>query len=300
MQNKLSPSDFPANPLTKEGYRLEFHDEFSGPRLNTAKWLPFYLPQWSSRALSATNYCFENDNLVLQITADQQPWCPEFDGQNRCSAIQTGVFSGLLRSDVGQSRFNPSVRVREAQENARTYTPQYGYFELRAKGVNSPTNHVALWMIGYEDSPERSAEIAICEIMGVHVRPTSSRVGYGVHPWSDPTITDEFFEDFLHIDATHYHIYAAEWTPTHIDFYVDNQKIRTIHQSPKYPMQFMLGIYERPHLGAEAEASDRSATYPKKFIIDYFRAYQPVGGYAAARTKNELLDRRPEQEDNLQ
>src|SRR5687767_15640477 len=45
--------------------------------------------------------------------------------------------------------------------NVQTYTPQYGYFELRARGVNTSANHAALWMIGYEDSPERSGEIAI-------------------------------------------------------------------------------------------------------------------------------------------
>jgi beta-glucanase (GH16 family) len=142
-------------------------------------------------------------------------------------------------------------------------------------------------MIGYEDSPERSSEIAICEIMGAYVRPTSSRIGYGVHPWSDPTIREEFYEDFLAIDATQYHIYATEWTPTHIDFYVDNQKTRTVNQSPKYPMQFMLGIYERPNQSAGADAPDRSASYPKKFIIDYFRAYQPIRGYGVTRAKND-------------
>ena len=50
--------------------------------------------------------------------------------------------------------------VREEQEPLRTYTPQYGYFEIRARAVANPLNHVALWMIGYEDAPERSGEIA--------------------------------------------------------------------------------------------------------------------------------------------
>lgn len=272
--------DFPPNPLQKEGYLLEFHDEFEGPTLDTQKWLPFHLPQWSSRQLAATNYTFANSNLILQITKDQQPWCPEFDGENRCSSVQTGVYAGEVGSTAGQHRFNAACVVREAQENSRTYTPQYGYFEMRARGTNSPANHVALWMIGYEDAPERSAEIAICEIMGEHVSASSSRVGYGVHPWSDPAVTDEFYEEFLPIDATSYHIYAAEWTPSHIDFYVDNQKIRRIDQSPKYPMQFMLGIYELPHKIAAQGASAQRTAYPKQFVIDYFRAYQPVGGYA--------------------
>jgi beta-glucanase (GH16 family) len=109
-------------------------------------------------------------------------------------------------------------------------------------------------------------------------RPASSRIGYGVHPWSDPNINDEFYEDFLELNAIDFHIYATEWTPTHIDFYIDNQKIKTIEQSPHYPMQFMLGIYGLPNEAVGQSAHE--ASYPEEFIIDYFRAYQPVEGYS--------------------
>ncbi len=103
--------------------------------------------------------------------------------------------------------------------------------------------------------------------------------GTGVHPWGDPALVDAFFEDPLPIDATRYHIYAAEWTPTQIDFYIDNQKIRTIEQSPSYPMQFMLGIYERPEQSDGIVVRNPPELYPKTFTIDYFRAYQPIDGY---------------------
>jgi hypothetical protein len=73
-------SDFPANPLTRPGYVLEWNDEFEDPTLNTTKWLPYYLPQWSSQEQSRPNYILRDGTLVLQITEEQQPWCPEFDG----------------------------------------------------------------------------------------------------------------------------------------------------------------------------------------------------------------------------
>src|SRR5690606_11652189 len=138
---------------------LEFHDEFDGPDIDPEKWLPFYLPHWSSRAQSAPRYTLQDSCLVLQITRDQQPWCPEFDGFVRCSSIQSGAFSGPVGSKLGQHRFNDRLTVREAQANVRKYTPQYGYFELRARGLATSANHVSLWMIGYEDVPEHSGEI---------------------------------------------------------------------------------------------------------------------------------------------
>ncbi len=279
MLTEFSWDDFPANPLEKPGYRLEFNDEFDGPEIDTDKWVPFYLPHWSSRAHATPNYVFQDGNLVLQITKDQQPWCPEFDGEVRCSSIQTGAFCGPIGSRIGQHRFSDELIVREAQANVRKYTPQYGFFEIRAKGLRTSANHVSLWMIGYEDVPERSGEIAVFELVGMQTSSTLSYVRYGVHPWKDPQITDEFYEDAFKMDTAQYHIYAVDWTPTYIDFYTDNVKIRTINQSPQYPMQFMLGIYELPFADAWSGVYDPNDPYPKQFTIDYFRAYQPLNGY---------------------
>jgi hypothetical protein len=127
-------------------------------------------------------------------------------------------------------------------------------------------------MIGYEDVPEHSGEIALFEVFGKDVRSTSAVVCYGVHPWQDPMLIDEFYRDSIAIDATNFHIYAIEWTPRHIDFYVDNQPIRRINQSPEYPLQLMLSIFELP-------GGDGDAAYPKEFVVDYVRVYQPEGGY---------------------
>ncbi|MBM7841719.1 glycoside hydrolase family 16 protein [Herpetosiphon giganteus] len=263
----------PANPVEKAGYRLEFQDEFSTNTLDQAKWLPFYLPQWSSRERSAPRYQLASSSLVLEIQADQAPWCPEFDGQTRCSSLQTGVFGGALGSPFGQHRFNQACVVRELQDSMQIYTPHYGYFEMRAKATIGPNNVVALWMIGFEDQPEHSGELAIMEIKGWNIGAESLKLGYGVHPWGDSQLTDEFFEDEVALDVGEYHIYAAEWTPSQIDIYLDNRKLRTIQQSPSYPMQFMLGIYDLP------QRQSSTVAYPHKFEIDYVRGYQPLNGY---------------------
>lgn len=275
---KLS-GGFPPNPIHKPGYTLERHDEFDAPVLDETLWLPYYLPHWSSRAATAPRYAIEDGALMLQIERDQPPWCPEFDGQVRASSIQTGHFSGPLGGSAGQLRFSDQLVVREVQRNVRLYTPQYGYFEMRAKGPSASATHAALWMIGYEDTPERSGEICVCELLGAYAGETASRVKLGVHPWRDPALTDEFFTHDVDFDIRQFHLYAVEWTPERVDFYLDNIKVRTVNQSPRYPMQFMLSMYELPFEGAWNGAYDPSEPYPRRFTVDYFRAYQPVGGY---------------------
>jgi hypothetical protein len=57
-------------------------------------------------------------------------------------------------------------------------------------------------------------------------------VGMGLHPFGDPTIRDEFSVEVLDIDPGEFHVYAAEWTPEHVAFFVDYRLVKTVGQSP--------------------------------------------------------------------
>lgn len=276
LNQSVMGQDFPPNPVLKNGYQLEFNEDFTSSELDTNKWFPYYLPQWSSKAKSATNYQIKNNTLILKIDEDQEPWCPEFNDSIKVSSLQTGVFSGELNSSFGQHRISENCVVREQQQVSRLYTPQYGYFEIRAKAIGSKNNVCAFWMIGFEDEPYKSAEICIMEIKGEHVKEGQAVNGFGLRAFEDTNLADEFFEEPFSIDATQFHIYAAEWKPSGIDFFIDNKKVKSIRQSPAYEMQFMLNIYEVP---INLALNKPELTYPKVFQIDYVRAYQPLAGY---------------------
>jgi hypothetical protein len=188
------------------------------------------------------------------------------------SSLQTGLFAGPVGSRVGQHRFHPEAVVREAQSNVRLYTPQYARIEVRLTALEDPRTMVALWMIGYEDEPERSAEICVCEIFGRDVEPGRAAVGMGVHPFGDPRIADEFEQVIVPIDARDFHVYAADWTPDQVVFLVDGEPVKTVRQSPAYPMQLMLSLYEFPADGADP----RDRGYPKAAVVDYVRGYRPA------------------------
>ena len=251
-------------------FELEFEDTFDGAALHRERWLPWYLPHWSNRARSTARYALDGGCLRLAITADQEPWNTELDGDMRVSSLQTGLFAGSVGSTVGQHRFDEKAIVTEAQDNVRLYTPQYGRFEVHAKAIDDPTAMVALWMIGYGDEPERSAEILVCEIFGRDVHAGRAAVGMGVHPFGDPGIVDDFTQVPLPIDAREFHVYAAEWRPGRVDHFVDGELVKTVGQAPDYPLQLMLGIYEFPDGSAERRTED----YPKEFVVDYVRGYR--------------------------
>jgi beta-glucanase (GH16 family) len=68
-----------------------------------------------------------------------------------------------------------------------------------------------------------------------------------------------------------FHTYTAVWTPDDVTFFVDGQHVKTVGQSPSYPMQFMLGIYEFAD-----ETAAPHGSYPKQFTVDYFRGWRRV------------------------
>jgi hypothetical protein len=251
---------------------LEFEDTFDGPELDRARWLPWHLPQWSSRERAAARYEVGGGRLRLLVTADQEPWCPELDGEVRVSSLQTGIFSGPAGSAVGQHRFHPDAVVREEQPAERLYTPRYGRIELRARFSDDPATMAALWLIGYEDEPERSAELCVCEIFGRDVAPDRAGVGMGLHPFGDPRIRDEFERVRVELDAREPHEYAAEWSRGRVEFLVDGERVKTVEQAPDYPMQLMLGLYEFPEQGAPRQRD----AYPKEFVVESVRGYRMI------------------------
>lgn len=264
--------DFPANPKDKPGYILEFSDDFEGNDLDTSKWFPYLLPHWSSLERSEAHFNISDGSLKLLVEENQEPW---IDGGDRASNLQTAHFSGEKGSQVGQFRhYNPAFVVTENLSVVNNYAPKFGYFETRIKAVPVVGYHVALWMIGFDEM--NAGEIRCFEIHGGNVNKERSRVDYGILTWDDPNLREELYEDWLPINAAEYHIYGVEWTPNQVDFYVDNVKLRTVRQSPQYPMQFMLGIYERPR---EVRAEDATIPFPRVCEVDYFRAYQPAKGY---------------------
>jgi len=261
------------------GYEPDLVEEFAGDALDATRWLPYHLPHWSSRARAAARYTVADGRLELRIDADQEPWCPELDGGTRVSSLQTGLVAGPVGSAVGQHRFSPDAVVREAQPEARLYTPHLGLVEMAASAQIDDQAMVALWMIGLEDAPERSAEICVAEIFGRDLRPGSAAVGMGVHPFGDPAIRDDFAAVRLPIDVGETHTYGVRWEPGQVAFYVDRRLVRVVDQAPDYPMQLMLGIYDFARgEGLAGGARPSPADHPQRFVVERVLGHRPAGG----------------------
>jgi hypothetical protein len=264
--------------LDRTGYEVEVDERFDRDHLDERLWLHHSLPHWSSREAAAARFDVGGGELRLRIDADQPPWNREHDAWIRVSSLQTGQFSASVGSGIGQLQFTEGLVVREAQPAAALYTPRYGLFEVRLRGVDDPANMIALWMIGFEDSRERSGEICICEVFGRQMSAGGARIGMGIHPWADPHLAEDFELVPVGIDPREPHWYAAEWTPERVVFYVDEKPMKVVERSPSYPMQFMLSLYE---FGEGPEPVSPRESYPKIGVVERFRGWRPTDGPAS-------------------
>jgi hypothetical protein len=233
-----------------------FRDDFDGP-LDTAVWIPHYLPQWSSRAASAATYGTSGSELHLTIPPGQGIWCEgDHEPPLRVSGMQSGVQSGPVGSTLGQQPFRDGQTVREAQAVQWGWTPGHGTLEVRARMDLSPRSMASVWLVGLEDAPDRCGEICMFEVFGDGIEPgRSAAVGMGVHPFRDPALTDDFAAPRLDLDVREPHTFTAAWERGRVGFAVDGTPVRSVDRAPAYPMQMMVAVFDFPdHAVAAAHA----------------------------------------------
>jgi hypothetical protein len=226
-----------------------FRDDFDDPELQTSFWLPHYLPAWSSREATRASYRLENSCLTLDVPVDHPVWLDEeHEPPLRCSAIQSGSFSGPVGSKLGQQRIREGQVVREEQPRFEGWLPESGHVEIRCRMTLSPRSMGALWLAGFEDDPEQlqCGELCVVEIFGKSVAGASCEVGMGIKAFRDPALTRDFAAPRLPIDVADFHTYAVDWDTDLAVFSVDGDQVRRCLRPPTYPMQLMVAIYDFP------------------------------------------------------
>lgn len=269
----VSASDFPANSVEKDGYYLDFSDEFNGTELDKSKWTDYYLPNWAEDQESAkANYRLEDGALVEYITENQKPWSPEHDGRVRSSAIMSFDKSWI-------HNFSGTTDNKE-RDTWYGYKTKYGYFEMRAKLADcGGGGHQAWWMVGMQQDTDdwfnskETGEIDILETF--FSTPNAWRIAsYG---WNDPNFQTSWYlsqDDVPSGNPTsEFHLYAMEWSPSSLKFYYDNQLYKVIYDSPDYEMGTILNIY------TDAGSGTHNDVWPKEWAIDYLRVWKPTDGY---------------------
>jgi hypothetical protein len=226
----------------------DFDDDFLGEALDPAVWDPHYLPHWSSRAATAATYAVAGSVLRLWVPRDLPLWCPDLHPDPlRVSGIASGAHSGPVGSTVGGQPFVDGQTVREAQPRLEGWLPSGGEVAVRCRMELSHRSMAAVWLSGFEETPEQSGEVCLVEVFGKDVVPgESAEVGMGVKKFRDPAVSADFAAPRVAVDVTEWHTYAVRWAADGAQLSVDGRTVRTCDNAPDYPLQVMVAVFDFP------------------------------------------------------
>ena len=248
---------------SRPGWTLTWSDEFNGSDgspVDSSKWvLETGGNGWGNQELEYYTARQENSfqqggNLVIKVVSEK------FTGKD------------------GVTRDYTSARLKTLGK----FSQKYGRFEARIKIPKGQGIWPAFWMMG-DDIPgvnwPACGEIDIMENIGKEpslVHGTIHGPGYS----GDQGPTAQFALSDNGRFANDFHIYAVEWEPKAIRFYVDDHLYST--RTPSDIPKGAKWVYDHPFFmllnvaigGSWPGSPDATTQLPQTMLVDYVRVYQ--------------------------
>lgn len=158
----------------------------------------------------------------------------------------------------------------------------YGKIELRAIVPGGKGIWPAIWMLPTESEYGRwpqSGEMDIIEHVGFEPDSIFATVHTGAfnHGINTQVGVSKFIPDC----EDQFHIYSIEWFESHIDFFIDDQKVFTFTNSGKGSAEWpfdkrfhlLLNVAVGGNWGGKQGIDD--SIFPVSMVVDYVRVYKP-------------------------
>lgn len=223
-------------PPTKNAAPI-FAEEFSGMELDTTIWATEY--RWGPTNKPELQYyspdALEVRNGILRIKAEKR----QMDGMEYTS----GVIASFDR-----------------------FTFTYGYVEMRAKVPAGKGLWPAFWL--HLNNDDKTGEIDVFEFLGHEPHIIHMTLHF-------PDIDGDSVDDGSWFNGPDfskgYHIYAVNWEPDRIIWYVDGiQRFHLVHDIPNEPMYILANLA----VGGDWPGNPNETThFPAYYDIDYIRVY---------------------------
>jgi beta-glucanase (GH16 family) len=257
-------------PLCAADWKLVWSDEFNGKGLpDASKWtyeegfIANREAQYYTKG-RLDNIRQENGSLIIEARREKWPNASFREGSTR------------YREQRRDAEYT-SARIK-TQGKAEW---RYGRFEIRAKLPTGRGTWPAIWMLGTNTDKvgwPRGGEIDIMENVGYdpdvihanvhtqaynHVKKTNKGAKISVEkPWQD------------------FHVYAVEWTPAQMDFFVDDRKYFTFQNEKTgeatwpfdQPFYLILNVAVGGTWGGTKGVDD--GIFPQRMEVDYVRVYE--------------------------
>jgi beta-glucanase (GH16 family) len=281
-----------AQPQRDAPWVLVWSDEFDGDRIDTAKWdfdlgngffdykSNTWIAGWGNEELQY--YTREPENVFVK------------NGQLTIRAVKESLHG------CGYTSARMKTRKRDGTP---LFTKLYGRFEFRAKVPWGKGLWPALWLLPQDDKYggwAASGEIDVMEIVGEKPHQVLNSIHFGsVYP--KRSLITHVHELPGGSTVADWHVYAVEWDPGEIRFYVDGVHTTTqsfwwscsktvdgagIEATRKADINDWPAPFDQPFyivmnvaVGGNFPGVPNPATqFPAELVIDHVRVYDRVGG----------------------
>ncbi|QDK79193.1 glycoside hydrolase family 16 protein [Spirosoma sp. KCTC 42546] len=160
---------------------------------------------------------------------------------------------------------------------------KHGRIEALAKLPAGRGTWPAIWMLGSDISTvgwPRSGEIDIMEHVGFDEGVVHGTIHTEAYNHAKKTEKGKAIS--IKNVSTAFHLYAIEWTPDQIDFFVDDQKYYTVQKSVlgsevaqwpfEQPFYLILNVAVGGNWGGQKGVDE--SIWPQRMEVDYVRVYQ--------------------------
>ncbi|MBR1931407.1 MAG: family 16 glycosylhydrolase [Lachnospiraceae bacterium] len=260
-------------------YVLVWSDEFDGDGIEPEKW-DF---QYGNGSLYGVQFWGNNEE---QYYTSREENARVEDGKLLITAIREEErFRGMQYT---------SARMRTITNTGEVlYATTYGRVEARIKLPAGDGIWPAFWMLPTDQTAygawAASGEIDIMEVRGRLPRVVNGTLHYG-GPYPGNTYTNESYELPAENDVTDYHVYAVEWEPEEIRWFVDDicyfkmsseewycksgGEVKDVSDAAPFdvPFNIILNVAVGGNFDPEADMS--GTVFPATMEVDYVRVYQ--------------------------
>ncbi|MBN2136212.1 MAG: glycoside hydrolase family 16 protein [Sedimentisphaerales bacterium] len=199
----------------------------------------------------------------------------------RGRAENARIENGMLVIESRKEKYENAEYTSASLRTRRKAEWLYGRIEVRVKLPTGKGTWPAIWMLG--NNPENPrwpacGEIDIMENVGFD--PETIHANIHTEAYNHVKGTNKGAKIKIEKPWADFHIYAIEWYPDHIDFFVDKQKYFTFRNEGTGNAVWP---YDKPHYlilntaiggswGGQKGIDD--SIFPQKYYIDYVRVYK--------------------------
>jgi len=244
-----------STPLSYDGMKLVWNDEFNDDKLNTDNWS-------YDNGTGCPNLCGWGNN-ELQYYRPENSW------------MSNGALVIEARKEEHQGSKYTSTKIVTRDKQAF----QYGRIDIRAKLPKGQGLWPALWMLGQNHAVvgwPKCGEIDIMEMVGGNNR---ERTTHGNAFWDNNGVTDfaggytlpsgRFYDEF--------HVFTLIWDKEQLRYYVDDNLFHsndiTTPDKTEFHKPFYL-IFNVAIGGNWPGSPNDSTEFPTQMQVDYIRVFQ--------------------------